>query len=101
MVACYRFDRSFTEHDEQWNEIYQESSQQQTLRLRLFMNELFAEDPATFISITAHSGVISSFFRAVGHQVFSVQTAGLVPVIVSPSHIHRCHRSERGTSSYV
>jgi hypothetical protein len=33
--------------------------------------------------------------------VFSVQTAGLVPVIVSPSHIHRCHRSERGTSSYV
>ena len=84
MIACYHFDRSFTEHDEQWNEIYQETSQQQTLRLRLFMNELFAEDPSTFISITAHSGVISSFFRAIGHQVFSVQTAGLVPVVVSP-----------------
>lgn len=46
------------------------------------LNELFATDPRTFISITAHSGVINAFFLATGHRKFSVQTGGMVPVVL-------------------
>ncbi len=82
-TAEWHFDASFTEHDEQWNPIYEEQSPQQALRTRLLLNEIFATDPSTFISITAHSGTITGFFTAVGHQLFGVQTGGFVPVIVS------------------
>lgn len=81
-VAGWHLDPSFTYHDEQWNEIYQESSDQEAQRIRLALNAIFAEDPATFISITCHSGVINAFFKAVGHRAFQVQTGGFVPVVV-------------------
>lgn len=83
MLAGWYFDPSFTEHDEQWNPIYEEQSPQQSLRVRLLLNEIWSDDPSTFISITAHSGVITAFFNAIGHQTFSIQTGGMVPVIVS------------------
>ena len=81
-VAGWTFDPSFTEHDQQWNAVYQEQSSQQALRTRLLLNEIFAEDPSSFLSITAHSGTIFGFFTAVGHQHFGVDTGGFVPVIV-------------------
>lgn len=81
--AGWDFEPTFNEHDLLWDPIYQETAPQQTLRLRLAINELFATDPRTFISITAHSGVIAAFFRAIGHRQFSVQTGGMVPVVVS------------------
>ncbi|ORY29348.1 histidine phosphatase superfamily [Naematelia encephala] len=79
----WQIDKSFTFHDELWNPIYEEQLNQQALRVRMLLNEIFATDPSTFISITAHSGVINSFFVAVGHQRFGVQTGGFVPVVVS------------------
>lgn len=82
-TAGWHFDPFFTEHDEQWNPTYEEQSGQQALRTRLILNEIFAEDPSTFISITGHGGTISGFFTAVGHRIFGVQTGGFVPVIVS------------------
>lgn len=80
--AGWDFEPAFNEHDLLWDAVYQETAPQQTLRLRLILNELFATDPRTFISITAHSGVIAAFFRAIGHRTFSVQTGGMVPVVV-------------------
>jgi hypothetical protein len=84
IAAGWQFDPSFTEHDEQWNAVYKEQAAQQALRTRLLLNEIFAEDPSTFISITAHSGTLSGFFAAVGHQEFPVKTGQFVPVLVRP-----------------
>lgn len=78
----WHFDADFTQHDELWDPIYEEQSPQQARRTRQQLNAIFSEDPSTFISITAHSGTITGFFTAVGHQQFGVQTGGFVPVIV-------------------
>lgn len=63
--------------------MYEETQTQLAVRARLALNELFATDPSTFVSITVHSGVINAFFLAVGHREFQVQTGGFVPVVVS------------------
>lgn len=81
-AAGWHFDADFTEHDELWDPIYEEQSPQQARRTRQQLNAIFAEDPSTFISITAHSGTISGFFTAVGHRAFGVQTGGFVPVLL-------------------
>lgn len=81
-LAGWHLDPSFTEHDELWNPIYEEQSPQQALRTQQLLNAIWADDPSTFISITAHSGTITGFFTAVGHQQFGVQTGGFVPVLV-------------------
>ncbi|KAL7410167.1 histidine phosphatase superfamily [Mrakia frigida] len=78
----WNFDASFTEHDQLYNPTYQENGGAQSLRLQQQMNELFSSDDSTYVSITAHSGVINSFFTAVGHKRFSVQTGGVVPVVI-------------------
>jgi hypothetical protein len=74
---------SFTEHDQLWNPDFREQPEQHALRTLLFLNELFAEESATFISITSHSGSINAFLRIVGHRDVSVPPGGLVPVFVS------------------
>lgn len=76
------FEVPFSEHDQLWDATYQESNGQQPLRLRRFMNQVFATDSSSVVSITCHSGVINSFFRAIGHQPGSVSTGGIVPVLI-------------------
>lgn len=78
----YTFEPSFTEHDPLWDPVYQETDTQEAVRIRLVLNEIFATDPATFVSITVHSGVINAFFMATGHPRFQVQTGGFVPVVL-------------------
>lgn len=87
-----------TSQDQLWDATYQESAAQEALRLQQQLNQvcspfrppshgltlaqIFATDPSTFISITAHSGIINAFFTAIEHHKFSVQTGGLVPVVI-------------------
>lgn len=80
--AAFTFEPSFTEHDPYWDATYIETEPQRAVRMRMALNELFARDARTFISITAHSGVINAFFNAVGHTPFQVQTGGFVPVVL-------------------
>jgi hypothetical protein len=42
----------------QYTSGFQETSQQQTLRLQQLYNEIFATDDSAFIYIACHSGVI-------------------------------------------
>ncbi|CAD6573642.1 MAG: hypothetical protein CYPHOPRED_005185 [Cyphobasidiales sp. Tagirdzhanova-0007] len=79
---AWQFEPSFSENDELWNAVYEETSAQQALRTQQVLNELFATDSSTYLSITAHSGTINAFFRVVGHRMFGVQTGGFVPVLV-------------------
>ncbi|EJT52925.1 phosphoglycerate mutase family protein [Trichosporon asahii var. asahii CBS 2479] len=77
----FDFEPSFTEHDPLWDPEFEETQTQLAVRARLALNEIFATDPSTFVSITAHSGVINAFFLAIGHRKFQVQTGGFVPVV--------------------
>ncbi|CED82588.1 Predicted phosphoglycerate mutase [Phaffia rhodozyma] len=73
---------SFTEQDQLWNPVYEETRVIQALRIQQMLNNIFATDDSTYISITAHSGVITAFFTAINHQAFHVQTGGVVPVVI-------------------
>lgn len=86
-TAGFDFEPSFTEHDPLWDPEFEETQTQLAVRARLALNEIFATDPSTFVSITAHSGVINAFFLAIGHRKFQVQTGGFVPVVVSFSYM--------------
>ena len=80
--AGWHIDDSFPFYDPLWDPIYEETDPLLGRRVRNQLNDVFAEDPSTFISITVHSGTISGFFLAVGHQKVSVQTGGFLPVLV-------------------
>ncbi|GAA5877258.1 hypothetical protein JCM16303_006217 [Sporobolomyces ruberrimus] len=78
----FDFEIPFSEHDQLWSPDYQESPQQQALRIQQLLNHIFATDPSQYISITAHGGVISSFLRVVNHPKVSVPPGGMIPVVV-------------------
>ncbi|KAG0140301.1 hypothetical protein CROQUDRAFT_665384 [Cronartium quercuum f. sp. fusiforme G11] len=86
-----KFEKDFKEEDELWDPIYQETSQQLDIRIRKALGQLFNEKSThQFISITAHSGVISSLLRVIGHRDYPTQTGGMIPLVVKaswePSH---------------
>ncbi|BGP36724.1 putative phosphoglycerate mutase pmu1 [Rhodotorula kratochvilovae] len=69
---------------ERWSPDWRESDQQASFRIQQTLNHIFATDPSTYISITAHGGAISAFLRACGHPnpKLSVGTGSMVPVVV-------------------
>ncbi|GAA5957460.1 hypothetical protein JCM3765_001150 [Sporobolomyces pararoseus] len=78
----FDFEAPFSEHDQLWSPDFQESNQQQALRMQQLLNRIFAVDPSQYISITAHGGVISSFLRVVNHPKASVPPGGMIPVVI-------------------
>ena len=60
----------------------------------MLLNEIWATDDSTFISITCHTGTIAGFFEAVGHHQFSVGTGVFVPLLVSSLSLHIDMRRE-------
>lgn len=78
----FAFEEFFAEEDPLWTATLEETSAQQAVRMRGQLDELFATNPNTYISITAHSGTITGILASIGHRPYSVQTGGLVPVLV-------------------
>lgn len=78
----FDFEAPFSEHDQLWSPDFQESNQQQALRIQQWLNRVFATDPSQYISITAHGGVIQSLLRVVDHPKVSVPPGGMIPIIV-------------------
>lgn len=85
----FEFEKGFTEEDVLWTPTHRETPTEQNVRTRRFLDNLFESDwdhpPSkrqTFVSVTAHSGVINSFLEVIGHRPFKVSTGGLIPVIV-------------------
>ncbi|GAA5913522.1 hypothetical protein JCM8208_000700 [Rhodotorula glutinis] len=92
----FEFEVPFSEHDQRWSPDWRESDRQATFRLQQALNDLFATDASTYISITAHGGAISAFLRACGHPnaaTLGVSTGSMVPVVVKAVD-HRSVRNE-------
>lgn len=85
----YEFEKGFTEEDVLWSETHRETPGEQNIRTRRFLDALFEADwdapPGrrhTYVSVSAHSGVINSFLDIIGHRPFQVSTGGMIPVVV-------------------
>jgi len=83
---AFDFEPGFRETDELWGPVYQETSAQQTVRLRGVLDSIWENDAGTYISITAHGGTVAAILANIGHREWSLQTGGMVPVVVKGTY---------------
>ncbi|KAG0130435.1 histidine phosphatase superfamily [Tuber indicum] len=76
------FEKGFLENDPYWTLKWREPDDVRDIRLGEALNDIFAHDNNTYISITAHSGAITSMLQVLGHRPFRLQTGGMIPVVV-------------------
>lgn len=78
----YRFEEGFREEDTLWDPRIRESNEERNLRLHSLLDDIFATDDSTYISLTAHSGAITSILEVLGHRKFQLMTGAVIPVLV-------------------
>ncbi|KAK7538880.1 phosphoglycerate mutase [Phyllosticta citricarpa] len=81
------FEAGFAEDDLLWNSHTRESSTQQVARLKTLLDDIFASDNSTFVSLTSHSGSIGATLKALGHRTFSLVTGAVIPVLVKAERL--------------
>ncbi|KAL4916252.1 histidine phosphatase superfamily [Aspergillus aurantiobrunneus] len=107
----WTFEEGFTEEDELWTGTTGETSEAQDLRSREALDDIFGRrrtgkpwgtsgdvcgaplppnhkgDEDLVISITAHSGEITSILRVIGHQAFRLSTGAVIPVLIRAEEV--------------
>jgi broad specificity phosphatase PhoE len=78
----YKIEDGFAEDDKLWRPDSRESWSALMERLRGLLDDVFEHDHGTRISITAHSGTIAGLLDVIGHRQFSLQTGGVIPVLI-------------------
>ncbi|KAF8668077.1 Phosphoglycerate mutase family [Rhizoctonia solani] len=76
---------SFNVKDELWTADHRETNDETDARLRRTLDAIFDRllgPKDIFISVTAHSGAISSALRVLGHRAYSLPTGGVIPVLI-------------------
>lgn len=53
------------------------------------LNDIFASDDNAFVSLTTHSGAITSILEVTGHRKFPLATGAVIPVVVKAEKIGR------------
>lgn len=78
-----------------------ETSDAQDMRSLEALDEVFFTSSSpkngAFVSVTSHSGEISSILRVVGHRTFSLSTGAVIPVLVRAER----HRDQPATTSSI
>lgn len=84
-VPSYKFEDGFTQQDELWEADKNESSEHRDYRATVLFNDIFSSDSSDVISITSHSGTVSSMLKVLNHRKFSLKTGQMIPVLVKAS----------------
>lgn len=79
------FEHRFSEKDELWNTTHHESKEHRNYRATLLLNDIFSHDDNDVISITSHSGLITSILNVVGHREWTLGTGQMIPIVVEAS----------------
>ncbi|KAF4125521.1 Broad specificity phosphatase PhoE [Geosmithia morbida] len=83
----YEFEKGFAEHDELWDATKSETGDAQDVRAKAVLDDMFRNDSNTWISVTAHSGMISRLLKALNHREFRLSTGQIIPVLVKAEAI--------------
>ncbi|KAL3449510.1 histidine phosphatase superfamily [Aspergillus insuetus] len=97
----WTFEKGFTEEDELWTGVTGEPSEAQDERSRDALDDIFNKGKKPdgvcvpkghkkenlVVSITAHSGEITSILRVIGHQPFRLSTGAVIPVLIRAEEI--------------
>lgn len=81
------FEPGFSDQDTLWQADYREPASARRYRLAVLLDNIFAEDENTFLSLTSHSGAIASVLEAVGHRAFRLETGGVIPVLLKAKRV--------------
>ncbi|KAI1151327.1 phosphoglycerate mutase-like protein [Nemania diffusa] len=89
LLPGFKFEAGFTEADELWRggEDEGETADAQRRRTKMVLDDIFAHDDSTWISLTTHSGQISVSLSVLGHRAFSLSTGQAIPVLVKASRV--------------
>ncbi|OGE55989.1 hypothetical protein PENARI_c003G05185 [Penicillium arizonense] len=88
LFPAWRLEDGFVENDPFWNGVEGETSDAEDVRSATALNEVFfgkggkVQHEGAFVSVTSHSGEISSILRVVGHRTFRLNTGAVIPVLV-------------------
>ncbi|KAF9880594.1 GPI anchored protein [Colletotrichum karsti] len=82
MFPTFEFEAGFTEYDELWRRNESETTEAQNARSKAVLDDVFRTDDKTWLSITSHSGEITSLLRALNHRAFRLSTGQVIPVFV-------------------
>lgn len=78
----YRFEDGFSEEDKLWHKDGSETSAGQAARNKIVLDDVFTHDDSTWISVTAHSGEITSLLSVLNHRKFGLSTGQVIAVLV-------------------
>ncbi|GKZ18155.1 hypothetical protein AbraIFM66951_000328 [Aspergillus brasiliensis] len=86
LFPTWPFESGFAEYDELWNGVTGETNAAQDVRSKVALDSIFDDDnndnTGLYVSVTSHSGEISSLLRVLGHRSFSLSTGAVIPVLV-------------------
>ncbi|GIC84488.1 histidine phosphatase family protein [Aspergillus udagawae] len=83
----YITEDGFAEEDPLYDPKLRESDTARDARLRDLLQDIFTHDRNTFISLTAHSGAITSILQVTGHRKFALATGAVIPVLVKVERV--------------
>jgi hypothetical protein len=83
----YIIEDGFAEEDPLYDPKLRESDTARDARLRDLLQDIFTHDTNTFISLTAHSGAITSILQVTGHRKFALATGAVIPVLVKVERV--------------
>ncbi|KAJ7480744.1 histidine phosphatase superfamily [Mycena latifolia] len=79
----FDIEAGFTEEDELFEAESRETFEHVSARAQKVLDRIFSDDQdATFVSITAHGGIINGFLHAMGRPRYPLPTGGILPVVV-------------------
>ncbi|OAX85530.1 hypothetical protein ACJ72_00068 [Emergomyces africanus] len=84
ILPHFTLESNFALTDPLWNPDLRESNSARAVRLRQLLDDIVRHDngASTYISLTAHSGAITSLLEVMGHRAFRLETGGVIPVLV-------------------
>ncbi|OCH90902.1 phosphoglycerate mutase-like protein [Obba rivulosa] len=82
----YTFEDGFAEKDLVWDPLVRESKEHVRGRALNVLDRIFKDDgDVTYITITAHSGIINAFLAAMNRDRYELPTGGILPLVVKCS----------------
>ncbi|KAI0009198.1 phosphoglycerate mutase-like protein [Xylariaceae sp. FL0662B] len=82
LPASFRFEPGFAEADPLWRAGEGETADAVFARTKAVLDDVFATDQSTWISLTTHSGQIAQNLKVLGHIEFALTTGQAIPALV-------------------
>ena len=85
--SAINFEPGFTEEDLLWKAEIRESDQETQDRVRKVLDEIFANDSGTWISLTGHSGTVRAILAVICHREFRLAQGSMMAVLVKAQEV--------------